>query len=69
MTTGCPIINIRIDGAGENSAEVIANFCERKGIMLDYSPKYTSESNVLAERFMQELGMRARVLLFAATYQ
>ena len=61
-----PLTNIRLDGAGENSTEEVKMFCIRNGIKLEYSPRYAPESNGVAERFMQELGLRARVMLLSS---
>ena len=64
--TGNRLINIRLDGAGENFSSNVTEFCMMNGIRLEPSPPHAPESNGVAERFMQELGTRARVLLFAA---
>ena len=63
--TGYPLINIRLDGAGENSSEEVKLFCIRNGIRLEYSPRYAPESNGIAESLMQELGTRSRVMLLS----
>ena len=65
-TFGYCIQNIRLDRAGENSSDILIEFCKSHGIYLDYSPAYASESNGAAERLIQEHWMRARVLLFAS---
>ena len=62
--TGHRLLNIRLDNAGENTASTVKDFCNEHGITLEYSPPYAPQSNGIAERYMQELGMRARVLLF-----
>lgn len=64
--TGCRLINIRLDGAGENMANMVHEFALSNGIRLEPSPAHAPESNGVAERFMKELGVRARVLLFGA---
>jgi len=63
---GRPMINIRLDGAGENMSNEVSDFCLQNGIRLEPSPPYAPQSNGVAERFMKELGMRSRVLLFSA---
>ena len=61
---GFLLVNIRLDRAGENTGGFAKRFCTENGIRLEYSPKYAPEINGIAERFMQELGIRARVLLY-----
>lgn len=57
------MLNIRLDRAGENIASRMTT-CFKNFIRLELSPLYAAESNGAAQLFMQELVMRARVLLF-----
>lgn len=66
--TNCRLLNIRLDRAGENKPEVLQEYCNQNGIRLEYSPAYAPQSNGIAKRFMQELGLRCRVLLHAANF-
>lgn len=61
--TGYRLQNIRLDGAGENRSDAIKSLQSLRGIYLEYSPRYASESNGVVERFMQELGLRSRLFL------
>lgn len=65
--TGCKLLNIRLDGAAENNYAMIKELRMSDGVELHYSPRYASESNGVAERYMQELGMRTRGLMFSST--
>lgn len=58
--------NIPLDCAGENTSTEVNEVCLRNGIAMEMSPPFVPQSNGVAERFMQELGMRARVLLLSA---
>ena len=59
-------MSLKYYGAEKNFSSNVTEFCMMNGIRLEPSPRHARESNGVAERFMQELGTRARVLLFAA---
>ena len=66
LRTGHRMRKIRLDGAGENMGGHVESFCTQHGIHLDPSPPYVHQSNGIAERLIQELWARTRVLLFAS---
>lgn len=67
-TAGFKIINVCLDGAGENMVESVKSLALMNGIQLETSPPNAPQSNRVAERFMKELGVRARVLLHDARF-
>ena len=66
LETGCRMQKLRLDGAGENMSKTVEAFCTPHGISLDPSPPYAHQSNGTAEKLIQELWARTRVLLFAS---
>ena len=66
LQTGYRIQKMRLDGAGENMSGTVEDFCTQHGIQLDPSPSHAHQSNGTAERLIQELWARTRVLLFAS---
>lgn len=62
-TTGLSLQSIRLDGAGEHKGEIVTVLQRMHGINLEWSPPYAPQSNGRAERLMQELSLRARVML------
>lgn len=60
------MINISPGAAGENMSRIVSDFCLNNGIRLYLFSAHAHESNSLSERYMQELGFRACVLLFYA---
>jgi len=67
--TGYKLLNIRLDRAGENSSQQLKLYCSENGILLEYSPAYAPQSNGMAERLVQELSLRGRVLLHSANME
>lgn len=61
--TGTRLQNIRLDRAGEHRDRIMIQLEEIDGVKIEWSSPYASQSNGIAERFMQELTTRARVLL------
>lgn len=61
---GFHLTNFRFDHAGENTSRIVQNFCRNFRIKLKLTPPCAPQSNGVAEKNMQELGMRASVLLF-----
>lgn len=53
---GQRLINVRLDGAGENSSTEVPNFCMQHGIRMEFSLVYASQSNGIAETYMQDFG-------------
>lgn len=53
--TGCRLLNIQLDRAGENSSQELQDYCVEHGIVLEYSPPYAPQSNGTAARLDQEL--------------
>ena len=51
-------------GRPENPLREVRNLCITNEIQMELSPAFATQSNGTAERFMQELGMRVRDLLF-----
>ena len=66
IQTGYRLQKMRLDGAGENMSTVVKTFCIQNGIQLNPSPPHAHQSNGTAERLIQELWARTRVLLFAS---
>lgn len=58
------MINLRLDETGENMAFTFEWFCISNVIRLETTPPHSTESNGVAERFMNKLRTRARFLLF-----
>lgn len=61
--TGLSLQSIRLDGAEEYNGEITTVLQRMHGITLEWSPPYAPQSNGRAERLMQELSLRARVML------
>lgn len=58
------LTNFCLDCAEENTSSMVQETCRNFGIKLEFTPPYAPQSNGLAEGYIQELGMRAGVLLF-----
>lgn len=63
-----PATHLRIDNASENLATDLADFCADTRIDTKTSPAYAPESYELTEGSVQEIWLRARVLLFASDW-
>lgn len=63
ITTGVIIQSISLDGAGEHKGEIDSILKRIEGITLERSPPYDSKSNGKAERLMQELSLKSRVMM------
>lgn len=61
--TGEKLQAIRLDGAGEHKREMVSKLQAIEGVRLEFSPAYASQSNGKAERLVQELSIRARVMM------
>lgn len=61
-------MNLRLDRDGENFANKVKEFCTHHGIGFESAPSFAPQSNVAAERLVQEHWIRARLMLFAAKF-
>jgi len=57
------IMKLRCDNRGEYSSNLIKNFCEQKGILLEYTTAYTPQMNGQAERLNRSLIEKARAMI------
>lgn len=57
---------LRCDNGGEYVSAELKNFCNDKGIMLEYAIRYTPEQNGVAERFNRTLMDKARCMLLSS---
>lgn len=65
--TRIKLLNIRLKGAGEIIGNNAKTFCFNKSIRLRPSPLHAPQINCVAERFIQEMEVCARMFFFAAT--
>lgn len=61
--TGHKLQSIHLEGAGEHKREIASQLKQVEGIILKSSPHYAPHSNGRAEGFMQEILVRAHVML------
>lgn len=54
---------LRCDNGGEYSSSVFKNYCEEKGIIIEYTVPYTPQLNGVAERFNRTLCEKVRAML------
>lgn len=57
------IMKLRCDNGGEYSSNLIKNFCEQKGILLEYTAAYSPQMNGHAERLNRSLIEKARAMI------
>lgn len=57
------LYRLRCDQGGEYSSNEMKNFCKQKGVRIEYTPAYTSQSNGVAERMNRTLVEKGRSLL------
>lgn len=62
----CRVAKLRCDNAGENSSSEVKEWCENRGIELEYSPPYTPSLNGKIERGMRTVVEKARTILLSA---
>ena len=59
------MLSLRLDRAGENKSRELNNFALQEGMLLEYAPAHSHQSNGAAERLIQELSKVARIFLIS----
>lgn len=57
------IMKLRCDNEGEYNSNLIKNFCEQKGILLEYTAAYNPQMNGHAERLNRSLIEKCRAMI------
>lgn len=57
---------VRLDGVVENRSDDFVSYAKQNGMLLEFTPPYSHQSNVVAQQLIKDLWGTGRKLLFAS---